>query len=120
MTQRKHTISYVKAKSYFQGYASPYTHPGGRVNTCDKVIEEIVVGVLGAGATAQENYFLRELLRNLVRMARTEYAAELREIVQSLRDDSPVDPAREATSRRLTTKLMSDLRTKSIRPRLGR
>lgn len=90
------------------------------MSACEKVIEDIVGALLGETATVQENYYGRELLRNLVRMARCEYAAEIRSTIMMMQDENHADPASREKSKRLAKKIISDIRSKQTKLNFGR
>ena len=90
------------------------------MNRCELAIDEIIGAFLGGKATVRQQYLLRELLRNLVRTARSEYKAELGETILMLQDDSVVDPASRERSRRAAKKLISNLRSKQTNLDFGR
>jgi len=58
----------------------------------DEVIEAVIVAAVGENASARVRYLYRESLRNLVRIAKLEYTAELKR--QPL---SPLRKPRNAT-----------------------
>jgi len=85
------------------------------MHTCEQIIEEIIESMVGADTTTQQSYFIREMLRSLVRMARVEYADELKKAVFLLQSNPYSDFSAEESSERMTKKLLKDLQSRPSR-----
>ena len=84
------------------------------MQTTDQMIEEMIIAILGQLRSAKQTYYLRNSLQLLTRMAKAEYAVEMKQSVALA-----VGPAMTAQGKRksrvVARKLLATLQSKQAR-----